>query len=671
MSADAEHDRLNGLEVLRREREKKLALMQEHGSQLFRSMPVAPVSLRQVHTWLLRDEEQRILEHGKVEGDHNLKGEELTVAGRVMQLRDQGKSCFIHLEDFSDRLQVWFRKDLLGEEAFEVVKLLDLGDIISVTGTAMRTRRGEPTLLAAAIQPLVKSLLPLPEKFHGLQDREMRYRKRYLDLVSDPESRHLFVLRSRIVRAVRKLLDDRQFYEMETPVLQAIPGGGEATPFTTHWNALHQDVYLRIATELHLKRLLVGGFERVYEIGRVFRNEGLSTRHNPEFTTLEVYQAYASFTDMMQLCEDIIVAAAHAAWPLASQSNWVPQDNRAAVQSCTDVARTLVTMTQLQHAFSRDTLKTLATLTSTLASDLEHVRTTVSRHVEKHGHYPVGALERALRNAGRHVSLLHHTADSLFEWAVLNRLQSIEIPEDETGESELPVSPRMIASEAAAILEVLDEVDSDEDRDPLMRLATPDGPLINLHPPFRRSRMADLIHEATGIDPLAEWGKLERHVRSLGGTPPPGAEEGELFFQLYEEHVEPNLVDPTFVTHYPTVVSPLAMRCADDDRFTERFELVVNGRELANAFTELNDPRDQRERFNEQMHRRELGNEEAHRIDDDFLEALEIGMPPAGGMGIGIDRLVMLLTESPAIRDVLLFPMMRQSPSSHTAPPEE
>ncbi len=671
MSTEAAHDRPNGLDVLRQEREKKLALMQEHGIQPFRSMADSPVPLREAHAWLLREEEQHILEHRKKEDEHSQDTEVLTVAGRVMQLRDQGKSCFIHLEDFSDRLQVWFRKDILGEEPFEIVKLLDLGDIIAVTGTVMRTRRGEPTLLAAELHPLVKSLLPLPEKYHGLQDREMRYRKRYLDLVSDPESRHLFVLRSRIVRAVRTLLDERKFFEMETPVLQAIPGGGEAKPFTTHWNALHQDVYLRIATELHLKRLLVGGFERVYEIGRVFRNEGLSTRHNPEFTTLEVYQAYASFTDMMQLCEDIIVAAAHAAWPLSSQSYWVPEEVREAIQSCTDVARTLVTMTHQQHGYPRDTLRAIATLTSSLVSDLEHVRTTVGRHVEQHGHHPVVALDRALRNARRHASLLHHATESLFEWAVLNRLQSIDIPEEDAAPGVLPVAPREIAVEAAAILDVLEEMESDAEQDPLMRLATADGPPINLHPPFRRASMADLIQEATGINALAEWGQLERHVRALGGTPEPGAEQGELFFQLYEEHVEPNIIDPTFVTHYPTVVSPLALRCMDDDRFTERFELVVNGRELANAFTELNDPRDQRERFNEQMRRRERGNEEAHRIDEDFLEALEIGMPPAGGMGMGIDRLIMLLTESPAIRDVLLFPMMRQSPGDHAATAEE
>jgi lysyl-tRNA synthetase class 2 len=451
-------------------------------------------------------------------------GPEVAVAGRLMQYRLQGKSCFCHVEDESGRMQAWFKVDALDEQTWRVVKLLDLGDLIGVHGRLMRTRRGEPTVLADSLTLLVKSLRQPPEKFHGLQDQETRYRKRYYDLMASTEQRRHFRARSTIVRSVRHTLEQRGFLEVETPILQLIPGGGHAVPFMTHWNALDTDVHLRIAIELHLKRLLVGGFNRVFEIGRVFRNEGLSPRHNPEFSMLEAYQAYGDYTAMRELTEAIVVEAAHAVGP----------------QTIVD---------------------------------------------EEGGSHPC--------------------------------------------------------------------------EDPLRRFY--DGREISFVPPFRAERMADLIQTTTGLDALAAWdqGTIDSDAKALGVELKPGMSAGQVFFEIYEQRVERELFDPTFVLDYPADVSPLARRRSDDPRFVERFELVVAGRELANAFSELNDPVDQRERFEAQARQRDKGDAEAQRLDEDFLEAIEAGMPPAGGLGVGIDRLVMLLTDKQAIRDVLLFPTMR------------
>jgi lysyl-tRNA synthetase class 2 len=448
-------------------------------------------------------------------------GPPVVVAGRLMLHRLQGRSVFSHLEDESGRLQVWFRQDQLGEPAFEAVKLLDLGDIVGVQGTLMRTRRGEPTVLASSLTPLVKALRQPPEKFHGLQDQETRYRKRYYDLMSSVAQRRHFRTRADLLRSVRRTLEERGFLEVETPILQVIPGGGHAVPFRTHWNALHTDVYLRIAIELHLKRLLVGGYRRVYEIGRVFRNEGLSPRHNPEFTMLEAYEAYADYSDMRALTEAIVVDAARA----------------------------------------------------------------------------------------------------------------------------VPLPPAEGAEPAGA--------------DPLHR--SYGGRALDLTPPFPAVTMAHLIEDVCGFDPVRAWddGSLGDRARQAGVELQPGMGSGTVFNEVYEQRVERTLFDPTFVLDYPAEVSPLARRRRDDPRFVERFELVVAGRELANAFSELNDPIDQRARFEEQARQRELGEAEAHPLDEDFLEAIEAGMPPAGGLGLGIDRLSMLLTDSPGIRDVLLFPTMR------------
>ena len=410
--------------------------------------------------------------------------EPMALAGRITVMRPIGGGAFADVLDGSGRVQLFASKDVLGDEGF--AKFLDLkrGDWIGARGPMFNTKRGEPTLEVHEFQLLTAALRPLPDKWHGLKDVEIRYRQRYVDLIANPEIRDVFRRRTRIISAVRKLYDDRGFVEVETPVLQEIPGGGHARPFLTHHNALDRDLYLRIALELHLKRLLVGGLERVYEVGRVFRNEGLSPRHNPEFTLLESYEAYADYEDVMKLVEDIVVTSAEAAG------------------------------TPLETAY-----------------------------------------------------------------------------QDEQ---------------------------------------------VNLSPPFRRERMFDLVKEFTGREAY-------------------GVELNELF----EEHVEPKLRQPTFVMDYPIEISPLAQKCDYDPRFVERFELIIQGREYANAFTELTDPVDQRERFEAQAAMRAAGDVEAHPMDEDFLRAVEYGLPPCGGLGMGIDRLVMLLTDQPSIRDVILFPVMR------------
>jgi lysyl-tRNA synthetase class 2 len=408
----------------------------------------------------------------------------VSVAGRLMVKRQQGGLVFADLQDGKGRIQLMANRAVLGDEELARFADLDLGDIIGVSGPIFRTKRGEITVEVQSFQLLTKSLRPMPEKWHGLKDVEIRYRQRYVDLIANPEVREVFRARTKIITAIRGLLEERGFIDVETPVLQEIPGGGHARPFLTHHNSLDRDLFLRIALELHLKRLLVGGFERVYEIGRVFRNEGLSPRHNPEFTLLESYQAYADYEDVMQLVEDLMVVAAMAA------------------------GRPLQTSYQ--------------------------------------------------------------------------------------GES------------------------------------------VDLTPPYRRERMADLVLEHTG-----------RHA------------VGEELNDLFEEHVEPRLRQPTFVLDYPVEISPLARPRQDDPRFVERFELIVLGREYANAFTELTDPIDQRARFEAQAAMRAAGNVEAHPMDEDFLRAVEYGLPPCGGLGVGIDRLVMLLTDQPSIRDVILFPVMK------------
>lgn len=431
------------------------------------------------------------------------------IAGRLMSKRGHGKAGFAHIEDLSGRIQIYVRQDTVGEEAYELFKSLDLGDWIGLEGTVFKTNRGETSVQAETLVLLSKSLRPLPEKFHGLQDIEQRYRKRYLDLVMNPHVRETFVMRSRIIQAIRRYLDEQGFLEVETPTMHTIPGGAAARPFETHHNALDMQLFMRIAIELHLKRLIVGGMEKVYEIGRVYRNEGISTRHNPEFTMLELYEAYADFHDMMDLTENIV----------------------------TYVADTLYHTRQLEYQ----------------------------------------------------------------------------------------------------------------------------GENIDLSSPWQRRSMVGLIKEHVGVDFERDMTDEQAHAlaKEHGIDVQPEMRFGHIVNEFFEQRVEEKLIQPTFVYGHPVAVSPLAKKNADDPRFTDRFELFIVGREHANAFTELNDPIDQRERFEAQLKERETGNDEAHRMDEDFLEALEYGMPPTGGLGIGIDRLVMLFTDAPSIRDVLLFPLMR------------
>ncbi|MFX3673719.1 MAG: lysine--tRNA ligase [Paenisporosarcina sp.] len=434
---------------------------------------------------------------------------EVTIAGRIMTKRGKGKAGFANIQDFEGQVQIYVRKDAIGEEAYHLFNTADLGDIVGVRGTMFRTQVGELSVKATEFTFLTKALRPMPEKFHGLKDVEQRYRQRYLDLITSQESKKTFITRSRIIQSMRRYLDGQGFLEVETPLMHAIAGGAAARPFITHHNALDMTLYMRIAIELHLKRLIVGGLEKVYEIGRVFRNEGISTRHNPEFTMLELYEAYADYRDIMALTENVI---AH-------------------------VAQDVLGTTKVMY-----------------------------------------------------------------------------------GEDE-----------------------------------------IDLSPGWKRLHMADAVKEVTGVDFWIEMTQEQAHglAKEHGVEVKPSMEVGHVLNEFFEQKVEESLVQPTFIYGHPVEISPLAKKNPEDGRFTDRFELFIVRREHANAFTELNDPIDQRERFEAQLVEKEAGNDEAHEMDDDFIEALEYGMPPTGGLGIGIDRLIMLLTNSPSIRDVLLFPQMR------------
>ncbi|AIW88215.1 lysine--tRNA ligase [Bacillus mycoides] len=440
-----------------------------------------------------------------------LEEKEITVsiAGRIMTKRGKGKAGFAHIQDLHGQVQIYVRKDTVGDEEYELFTTADLGDLVGIEGKVFKTNVGELSVKAIGFTLLTKSLRPLPDKYHGLKDVEQRYRQRYLDLITSMESRETFVTRSKIIREMRRYLDDNGYLEVETPMMHAIAGGASARPFTTHHNALDMELYMRIAIELHLKRLIVGGLEKVYEIGRVFRNEGVSTRHNPEFTMIELYEAYADYNDIMKLTENMV---AH-------------------------IAKKVLGTTTIQY-----------------------------------GDYE-----------------------------------------------------------------------------------------INLEPEWTRLHMVDAIKQHSGADfwnPMSveEARELAKeHNVEIKNT----MEVGHIINEFFEQKVEDKLIQPTFIYGHPVEISPLAKKNDEDPRFTDRFELFIVAREHANAFTELNDPIDQKERFEAQLKEREQGNDEAHMMDDDYIEALEYGMPPTGGLGIGIDRLVMLLTNAPSIRDVLLFPAMR------------
>ena len=443
-------------------------------------------------------------------GYDTLEGKVIRIAGRMMSKRIMGKASFAHILDGQGTIQAYVRRDDIGEEAYDEFKSMDIGDILGVEGTVFKTRTGEISVHASTVTLLSKSLRPLPEKFHGLKDNELRYRQRYVDLIMNPEVRDTFVKRSRILSQIRRRLDDQGFLEVETPVLNPIPGGANARPFTTHHNTLDIDLYLRIATELPLKQCIVGGLERVYEIGRIFRNEGMDIKHNPEFTTLELYQAYTDYHGMMDLVEDLI---AHCA-------KEVLQDTRIVYQ----------------------------------------------------------------------------------------------------------------------------------------------GTEIDLTPPYVRLTMNDAVKQYTGADFFAcETDEQARALaKSLGlNFEDKSISRGKLLNEAFEAFVEEKLIQPTFIMDYPVEVSPLTKRKPGMPHVTERFELFIGAREYANAYSELNDPIDQRGRFLQQLSEREKGDDEAMMIDEDFCLSLEYGMPPTGGIGVGIDRLVMLLTDSYSIRDVLLFPTMK------------
>ena len=444
------------------------------------------------------------------ENFEEMENVDVVIAGRMMSKREMGKASFCDILDKTGRIQAYVKIDEIGIEEYERFKKLDIGDIIGIKGFVFKTRRGEISIHVKELKLLSKSLRPLPEKWHGLKDTETRYRQRYVDLIVNPEVRRNFEIRSGFIKYLRNFLDNRGFMEVETPVLNTLAGGAAARPFITHHNTLDIDMYMRIATELHLKRLIVGGFERVYEVGRIFRNEGMDTKHNPEFTTVELYQAYTDFNGMMDLFEDLLSGAAH------------------------------------------DLL----------------------------GTYEV-------------------------EWQ---------------------------------------------------------GEKVSLKAPFRRMTMAEAVKEYLGVDFMAINDDEEAVKAAIAaGVDMEGVEPtwGHALYECYDQKVEQHMVQPTFITMHPVDVSPLAKRSPSDPRLTERFELFICRSEMGNAFSELNDPIDQKQRFMKQVELRDKGNDETEMMDDDFINALEYGMPPTGGLGIGIDRCVMLLTGSDSIRDVILFPTMK------------
>jgi len=440
----------------------------------------------------------------------DLENQQVKIAGRIVSRRGMGKAAFAHLLDLSGKIQIYLKSDRVPEGAYEIfAHSLDIGDIIGVKGRVFKTKKGEISVDVTDFQILSKSLRPLPEKWHGLRDVETRYRQRYLDLIVNPEAKELFIRRSKIIKSMRNLLDKRGFLEVETPMLQPIAGGATARPFITYHNTLEMNLYLRIAPELYLKRLIVGGLEKVYEINRNFRNEGISTRHNPEFTMIELYEAYSDLEGMMEVTESLVSQVA--------------------------------------------------------------------------------------------LDVLHTT--------------KIEYQ----------------------------------------------GQTIDLTPPWRRLTMTEAVKEFAGLDVEAITSLEEAKIMAEknGIRVEKNAGIPEIVNEIFEELIEDKLVQPVFITDYPIELSPLAKKKKDNPNLTYRFELYITGRELANAYSELNDPLEQKERFQKQMQQREKGDDEAHVMDEDFVRALEYGMPPTGGLGIGIDRLVMLLTDAPSIRDVILFPQMR------------
>lgn len=439
----------------------------------------------------------------------SLEGQEVVIAGRIMSIRHHGKASFINIQDENGRIQVYVREDAIGKEEYEDFVTYDVGDIVGITGTVFRTQKGEISVKAKEVLLMTKSLQILPEKYHGLKDQDLRYRQRYVDLIVNPEVKQSFIQRSKAIKALKEYLDSRGFLEVDTPILDTIAGGASARPFITHHNTLDIDMYMRIANELFLKRLIVGGFERVYELGRMFRNEGMSIKHNPEYTAIEVYWAYADYQDVMRLTEEAVAYMAEKA----------------------------VGTTKINYQ----------------------------------------------------------------------------------------------------------------------------GTEIDLTPPWRRLSMIDAIKEFRGIDfnEIQTDEEALQIARENDIEITPLMNRGFVIAAMFEKFCEEHLIQPTFITHHPVEVSPLSKRNPDDPRLTNRFEAFVNTWEIANAFSELNDPIDQRQRFMDQLKQREMGDDEAYMLDEDFLNAIEVGLPPTGGLGIGVDRVIMLLTNATSIRDVILFPTMK------------
>lgn len=439
----------------------------------------------------------------------DMEGKVVKVAGRIMAKRGQGKVGFYDIQDSEGRIQLFAKKNLIGEKEYELLKTYDIGDIIGIEGEVFKTKKGEVSIRGREIKLLSKSLQILPDKYHGLKDPDLRYRQRYVDLIVNPEVKQTFMVRSKIMKSIKEFLDNRGYLEVETPILNTIAGGASARPFITHHNTLDIDMYLRIANELYLKRLIVGGFDKVYEMGRMFRNEGMSVKHNPEYTAIELYEAYADYKDMMEITENVVAYAAE---------------------------------------------KSLGT------TKIEY-----------------------------------------------------------------------------------------------------QGTEIDLTPPWKRLSMEEAVKKYTGVDfdEINTDEEALKVAKEKGIEVKSGMTRGHVINELFEEYCEEHLIQPTFITHHPVEVSPLAKRNPEDPRKTNRFEAFINTWEIANAFSELNDPIDQKERFESQLKQREAGDEEAHMMDLDFVNALEIGLPPTGGLGIGVDRLIMILTNKTSIRDVLLFPTMK------------
>ncbi|MEW9124436.1 MAG: lysine--tRNA ligase [Thermotaleaceae bacterium] len=446
-----------------------------------------------------------------IKGDfEGMEGKEVAIAGRIMAKRTMGKAAFLDIQDKQGRIQSYVRQDAIGEEEYQVLVTYDIGDIVGVKGTVFKTKQGEVSIKASEVLLLSKSLQVLPEKWHGLKDQELRYRQRYVDLIVNPEVKETFLKRNRIIKAIREFLDNEGYLEVETPILTTIAGGAAARPFITHHNTLDLDMQMRIANELYLKRLIVGGFDKVYEMGKMFRNEGISIKHNPEFTNIELYAAYHDYKDMMEITENIVAYCAEKA-----------------------------------------------------------------------------------------------------NGSTIINFQGTE---------------------------------------------------LDFKPPWRRVSMHDLVLEKTGVDFYAIESDVEARKiakEKLHLEVEARMTRGHLVSLAFEEFCEKDLIQPTFVLHHPVEVSPLAKRNPDNPLITNRFEAFANTWEIANAFSELNDPIDQKSRFEEQLKQKEAGDEEAHPMDEDFINALEVGLPPTGGLGIGVDRLIMLLTDSPSIRDIILFPTMK------------